>query len=155
MDFKLKPEQLLTGKQFNQLNIPVYKLLNKNHIQYNGFKYSEGLNLLNEEWNPAGNGRGGGLYCTNKYETWMYKYDKIAKVEIPDDAEIWTMDEDKIKVTKMILGKIQTYEEFVKDWDSLLEKEYSVYFKIPKHKLTIDLTNKYKKLYPDKIKWLN
>ena len=54
----LKSEQLLTGKEFNKLNIPLYKLLNDNLIHY-GFKYDKGLNVLKEEWNPSGNGRSG------------------------------------------------------------------------------------------------
>ena len=86
-----------------QVLSPYVKLTTEDCI-HNGYKYEEGLNVLNEK--ICGNG---GLYFCRKedFVKWIDYSDKIMywiwDVVVPDDAKIVDMN-DKLKTDKFILS---------------------------------------------------
>ena len=82
----------ITGKQFNEIlkNDTLYKFTNieENH---NGYQYVDGLNIDTNEFDiNRGECSKGGLYFTSeKYiYQWMYGYEYVRIVTIPDDARV-------------------------------------------------------------------
>ncbi len=75
-----------------------------------GFKYKIGLNIDTQPFCPYGECQKGGLYCTTK--EYIHKFpdndygNKIWKVTIPDDAQVYIEGPDKLKTDRLIINEI-------------------------------------------------
>ena len=93
---------ILTGKKFNELfpNCELRKKI-KNDMMMKGFKYQIGINKDTLPFNPTGECKKGGLYCTTKGYINDFKdeeYGKnIYKVRIPDEAQVYIEGPNKLK----------------------------------------------------------
>lgn len=94
--------RLLRGSEL--AGVKLYKIL-KSNLTHFGFTYKEGLNELQEPFNPSGDCDPGGLYITEHPELWIMMGLYVASVILPDDAQVWK-GSDKYKVDKLILGPI-------------------------------------------------
>ena len=88
-------------------NMDYYKIFNEKE-NHNGFQYKEGLNILEEEWNPSGSCTSGGFYIAKEdifafldYGPW------IRKITLPKDARVYKNpgSPKKYKADKIILGR--------------------------------------------------
>lgn len=99
----------LSGVDFNKIykGIKFYRFLNNNLTHY-GFKYKIGLNVDVYEFNPDGECQIGGLYFCEESKCYLFctHYgNKVALIEIPDDARVW-IENDKFKADKLIVTDI-------------------------------------------------
>jgi hypothetical protein len=83
-------------------------------LNHNGFQYKEGLNVDTVPFNPVGSCSRGGLYFTTMQHMILYlNYgNKIADVEIPDDAEVYKDPSgNKWKADKIIIKNIREIKD--------------------------------------------
>ena len=102
---------IISGKEFNKLfpTIQLRKKINDNMIMH-GFKYQIGLNIDTRPFYPSGTYKAGGLYCTteehiNKFSNKEYG-NKIWKVTIPDDAQVYIEGPNKLKADRLIINEL-------------------------------------------------
>ena len=117
---------VLTGEEFNKIynGVEFYKFLNDDLIHYN-FKYNIGLNVDTIPFNPRGKCSKGGLYFCKKSKCHLFVTEyghKMALIEIPNNALIY-IEEDKFKADKLIITKINDFEDVLDDfWIELISK---------------------------------
>ena len=99
----------LTGKEFNEFfpTIQLRKKIKDNMIM-NRFQYKIGLNIDIRPFCPLGTCQEGGLYCTtDKHINDFTDHDygnKIWKVSIPDDAQVYIEGPNKLKADRLIIN---------------------------------------------------
>ena len=96
-------------------NTIYYKGLDKN-LNYYGFQYKLGINIITKNFNPLNNNELNGLYFTDRYNIIKYLryYDiYIAELTIPDDAQVYRdPNEDIWKSDKFIINKYYPINEW-------------------------------------------
>ena len=114
----------LSGKDFisfhNQTNTKFYKFLNGDLTHF-GFTYGIGLNIDTVPFDPSGNCKSGGLYFCEKSKChlyWRFYGEKIAIVEIPDDARVY-IEDNKFKADKIIIKDILDFNSDNNDIDDV------------------------------------
>src|SRR5437868_3604498 len=112
---------ILTGKEFNQKGIQLYKLTQESNI-HNGLEFKEGLNKDILPWNISSSCSPGGIYTTKTgcFYKWL-RYSGIFmywrwKVTIPDEAKVFIEDNEKVKVDQLILSDCIPIQE-MKEWE--------------------------------------
>jgi len=88
-------------------NMEYYKIFNEKE-NHNGFQFKEGLNILEEEWNPSGNCTSGGFYIAKEDIFAFLNYGPwIRKITLPKDAMVYENpgSPKKYKADKIILGR--------------------------------------------------
>lgn len=147
----IKPYQLCRGAD---IKCKLYKLLPHDMIALRKYKYCEGLNVLDEKFNPNGYMQPGGLYITSTPliyygEDWA---DLIAEVTLPDDAQVWTEENGRMKTDKLILKKPVSIFEYPWDWPTELKTNCSItrcgYFQTPERLMMAVRVN------PDALAWV-
>ena len=75
-----------------------------------GFKYQDGLNIDTQPFCSYGKCQAGGLYCTTEdfigYFSNDYYGNKIWKVTIPDDAQVYIEGPNKLKADRLIINEL-------------------------------------------------
>src|SRR3989339_417468 len=98
-------QNVLSGREFNEQykDYEFYKLLNED-LTNKGFKYVDGLNVENINFCPKRKCLKGGLYFTekNKISMWLNTHFYIAKVSIPNDANVY-VENNEFKSNKIIV----------------------------------------------------
>lgn len=113
-NFSLKRDTLvsvLMGKKFKEkYGNKFYKFLSEDLIQYD-FKYSLGLNVDTNKFNPTGECSKGGLYFSDINNILsFYKFGpNIGIIEIPDDSQVY-IENNKFKANKIELKNILVNE---------------------------------------------
>lgn len=103
---------VLTGKQFNELKLNVFKLTNEDEND-SGYQYKDGLNKDTLLINEKGECSKGGLYFIelNKIGKWLILCKWIRKVIIPNDAVVY-VELDKYRSSDLYLEKRQDIADF-------------------------------------------
>ena len=101
-----------SGAEFNKIykDTKLYKFLNDDLKHYD-FEYRHGLNGDTKQFNPTSTCSEGGLYFCEKskcYLYWDHYGEKLAIIEIPDDARVY-VEEDKFKTNKLVINKIMDF----------------------------------------------
>ena len=107
---------VMTGKEFNDLmesrGLRFVKILRPDEIHYS-LQFGEGLMVDPNKFDPDCDCCAGGIYFTEekRKDKWLGKHTHIRDVMIPDDA-IVKIEWDKIKATRIILGKWKFQNEW-------------------------------------------
>jgi hypothetical protein len=136
----LRPGQRLKGSDLK--GVRLWILLTED-LKDRHYQYKEGLNVLLQPWKPRGVFDEGGLRATYHYPAYIKEEkgnnQKISRVEIPDDADVWVESYKALKVTALILVKIELVKEADIHWKSLLEQDYTSLSYIPMCRRTDDI----------------
>ena len=106
----LEPGTLVKGSDVQGIK-KLYKILHKSMV-HNDFKYKEGLNVLQQPFNPNGSCRSGGLYISTEPHNFIDFGTLLADVQLPEDALVW-VESGKLKVDKLILSNIREIPDVV------------------------------------------
>jgi len=105
----------------------LYKFLNDD-LKHKGFKYEIGPNIDTNKFCPNANKPGGLYFCdeTTLHVWWSGYGQKLAVIEIPDDAQIFT-DYNGFKADKFVIRDIINFDDVSDDfWLYIFRKDVKV-----------------------------
>lgn len=114
---KVKSEKLMTGAQFNELGLKVYKLTNVSGIHREINYNAGGLIIDTVEWNPSKCNVGMYAVKASQFYRWLDYSSLIGKmywcwtVTAPDDARVYVESALKIRFDKYILSNRRLISE--------------------------------------------